>query len=698
MRLHISHPRSIFVSLSFFFFFSSLFFDLGIVLAERTILDTSAQLRELLIEAEALKLHEERDWRNLLQYWDNALYTTTSRVDDEEYFLAKNGKRDPKAELEATLRAFFEEQDGAVDGNQDTSSPDSLSTGSLSPEKLSPEKLSPEKISQCRFAARFLWLDQELGLRERGIVREAPCARYREWKESLSIDKVYLIFPAAYLNNPASMFGHTLFRLDSLKSKNNPLLSYAANFGAATGNDGGVLFAVKGLSGGYPASFSVEPYYETVKRYGDIEHRDIWEYELLLTPQEIERFQALLWELGSTYFDYYFFDENCSFYVLSLLDFVRPSLNLLSEFSYWVIPSDTLKLIQKREGLVGQVTYRPSLSSKLSVAADILDADVVSEIKKRVKGGEEVQGVETRGAENSEIDETKARSLEFAYDYLEYLASKGDVTETDGRKQAREILSLRSSLPALKPLEIEEPKFKPEDTHASGRVLLTAGGRERTAFSNLSLKPAYHDALDASEGFRDGAAIDFFHTNVRLYEEGRFVLQSFYPVAIQSYTPWNRVFKPVSWDVSAGLERQYVPKDHRNKIEGSLGGFFETSAGITLPLFSTLKMSLLGSLRGSYTPAYPSEDFALGAGPKARLTASFSESLRVLVEGSLIRYVPGETHTLIRSKGDIQYDLGKNLSLGKVVPHNFFVRAGVAYERSFNTDIREFSAGGGWYF
>jgi len=46
-----------------------------------------------------------------------------------------------------------------------------------------------------------------------------------------------------------------------------------------------VLFAINALIGVYPGMFSIMPYYLKVREYNDLENRDIWEYELNLTPQ-----------------------------------------------------------------------------------------------------------------------------------------------------------------------------------------------------------------------------------------------------------------------------------------------------------------------------------------------------------------------------------------------------------------------------
>ena len=91
------------------------------------------------------------------------------------------------------------------------------------------------------------------------------------------------------------MFGHTLLRIDTREGRD--LLGWAVNFAGATGNDGGIVYAARGLTGGYQGYFSVVPYYEKVKSYGDWENRDIWEYDLALTPDELRLLIDHLWEL-----------------------------------------------------------------------------------------------------------------------------------------------------------------------------------------------------------------------------------------------------------------------------------------------------------------------------------------------------------------------------------------------------------------
>jgi len=159
------------------------------------------------------------------------------------------------------------------------------------------------------------------------------------------------------------MFGHTLIRIDS--AENSSLLSYAINY-AATGDDiNGLLFAFKGIFGFYRGYFSILPYYQKVKEYGDIDHRDMWEYRLDLTKDEVNLMMLHLWELQGIYSDYFFFDENCSYTLLFLLDAARPELKLTDRFGLWVMPVDTIRVMTENS-LIEEVVYRPSKSTKIN--------------------------------------------------------------------------------------------------------------------------------------------------------------------------------------------------------------------------------------------------------------------------------------------------------------------------------------------
>ena len=135
-----------------------------------------------------------------------------------------------------------------------------------------------------------------------------------------------------------------------------------------------LLYAYRGLFGGYPGLFSMQPYYQKIQEYTRLENRDMWEYRLTLADEEIERLLSHVWELRNVNFDYFFFDENCSYRLLELLEVARPGLDLTSPFEYAAMPVDTVREVVDA-GLVGQIDYRPSKRLELDTLTAALSAE-----------------------------------------------------------------------------------------------------------------------------------------------------------------------------------------------------------------------------------------------------------------------------------------------------------------------------------
>ena len=254
-----------------------------------------------------------------------------------------------------------------------------------------------------------------------------------------------MIFPAAYLNNPASMYGHTLLRIDAKdQDETTRLLAYSINYTANTDERGGVAFTIKALIGRYPGTFSSMPYYLKVREYTDLENRDIWEYELNLTPEEIDRLLMHAWELGPVYFDYYFFDENCAYHLLGLLEAARPDLNLTEGFRWWAIPSDTVREVVKQKGLVKKTLYRPSNATVIRHRLERMSPE------EQALAGSFARGLvsEADPAFTTLSPPAQARVLEVGYDYLSYLRATGKSPVEDPAALSRSILFARSRVGA----------------------------------------------------------------------------------------------------------------------------------------------------------------------------------------------------------------------------------------------------------
>lgn len=464
-------------------------------------------------------------------------------VDSRDFYNAPDGKNDPQAELDGTLRAFFSEA----------------------------EETDEVQHPQCRFPARYAWLAAELGF-DQGRMPRPQCRRYRDWRSALDAKQLTLVFASAYLDNPGSMYGHTLLRIDAAdQDERTRLLAYSISFAAATNETNGLIFAVKGLFGGYPGVFAMLPYYVKVREYSDLENRDLWEYELDLSPEELERVLRHAWELLPAYFEYYFFDENCSYHLLALLQVARPGLELTAPFRLWALPVDTVRALTDQPGLVKRIVYRPARSTII--------AERLARMQPEERRMARDLGLGTLNADDVALralpPERAARVVEAGYDYLNYRRTTGTSEVKDGGALARDLLVARSQIDAPSQTPRIETPVRPDEGHRTARMSTGAGRRDRQGFLELGVRPTYHDIVDDDAGYIGGAQIEFFHLRARRYEGASARIESFIPVNIFSLSPRDEFVQRKSWRVAAGWQRSMTRSGAEPlavAADGGLGG------------------------------------------------------------------------------------------------------------------------------
>jgi Domain of unknown function (DUF4105) len=473
------------------------------------------------------------------------------------------------------------------------------------------------------------------------------CRELDTWRATIGpVRGVSLIFPEAYLNNPASMFGHTLLRIDAAPptadEERRDLLAWAVNFAADTGTDPGPIFAVKGMTGAYGGFFSFWPYSQKVKEYGDWESRDIWEYRLGLRTDEVERLLLHVWELREVRFDYYFFDENCSWALLGLLQTARPALDLQSRFLAWAIPADTVRATLDEAGLAADPTWRASAATKIAHDARALSAGELLLVRELASGARATDDPALAALD----DARRAAVIAVAYDLLRHRATPEKVEEE--RPRSRALLVARSEVPvqgeAGPPPPV--PSVRPDRGHETARLRLGSGVRDGHPFFEARARPAFHDLLDPQGGFTRGAQIDFFDFAVRYYPEAQQVrIHEFRLLDIVSLAPRDALFHPISWRFGTALESQLVPR--RGELREAY--FWKTGggAGLTTSLGALgLAYGFLearGELSSHLQPAW-----ALGAGASAGvLFGDASDRWRMHLHAGALRYALGDPHTEI---------------------------------------------------
>lgn len=532
----------------------------------------------------SLDLHQSPEWRHLVHYRKDVTGTHTSFADGTDFFLATTGKTDPLAELEATLAAILQPvQEAKADSH-----------------------------AQCRFVARTRWLKQQLQLADADLPR-VDCVAFNEWYNTINPASVTLIFPSAYINNPSSMFGHTLLRIDSsVKGKpKTPLTSYSISYAAETTEFNGLVFAIRGLTGGYDGYFSIAPYYDKVNEYSDLENRDIWEYELEFTPLEVQRLMEHAWEMHKTAFDYYFLDENCSFQLLTLLDVARPGMSLADSFPLEVIPVDTVRVVLQQNNILRRVNYRPASRTNLTYWINQLEQSQQEWLLAYTFGKTNL--VDPRYADKSTRE--RANLLDVAYEYVQYQYRRRNLARAESAARSLELLTERSKLPDTQPLvDASQPLTRPDQGHLSSRIQMGTGALSDTAFAQFTWRPAYHDLLDDDSGHVAGSQINFLDLTLRVDEQAERVdLEKFALLDIFSITPNSPFFSALSWHFDTGFERLSIDVASTRR---RLAYTVNAGAGIT-HAFST-KMRIYGMFDGSVIMHEQYEDnLSAGVGLRA---------------------------------------------------------------------------------
>ncbi len=570
--------------------------------------DHELYLKRLIDHAEHSKLAEQREWHLLLHYQKNLFGGYESEQDDPGFFLSPRGKTDPAAELAATLAQFF------------------------SAELVGRSK----QPAQCAFIARYHWLKEQLRF---DPIRLPPltCERFDRWYEDFEVDSISLIFPSAFLNNPASMFGHTLFRVDQKgQTEQTRILAYTINYAADVPPNAGLAYPIRGIFGNYKGYFSTIPYYLKVQQYRDIENRDIWEYRLNLTGNQLRRFLMHAWELGNAYFDYFFFKENCSYHILALLDYADPDLHLTDQFIGWTVPADTVRLVVSKPGLVSNITYRPSRSTVIKRKRESLSGEERDLAQRMTQDTNELSSP----AFTRLLPTKQAFLLDLASDYLRYRIETTDSPKPEWKERNRAVLTARSQLRIPSEEFTVRPFAKqPELGHKMHRAAFAGGWRNNDTFEEATFRGGYHDLLDPEVGYTPDAQIEMAAITVRHYNRAdQTRVERATLLNLLSLSPIDSVFHAPSWKLNIGMN---TIRHHECQLCSN--GFFNGGIGGAkeLQLLNREVLFAFAEAEGNISAAYR-DLHRVGGGATVGMLADMTERWKVMATGTYMKFPLGD--------------------------------------------------------
>ncbi|AVN17665.1 DUF4105 domain-containing protein [Acinetobacter pittii] len=596
--------------------------------------------------AEQQNLDQDITWQRLMYANKNQ----KSEVTYSGYFLSENGKNNLKEELKADISAL----------------------------------LVPAQDNQsirCKFPARSQWLMQKVGIQENELP-QVKCTEFENWIGQIKPHKATLIYATDFMGNPSSMFGHTLLRLDPKDQQQLNLVSYAVNYAATVAGNDNWSYAWKGLTGQYPGEYSLMPYYRKVKEYGDFESRDLWEYELNLSPEETRFLVSHIWEMQHVSFPYYFVSDNCAYRLLGLVDLVKPESNLQEKFTYASIPMETIKSMQQ-QGLTKAPVYRPALETQLLAQAHQHGASLA-------KVAHQIAMLPIQQSSQilkSFTEQDQAKILEMAYDdlYLQFIGRK--VEESIAQPQLRQLLALRSQIDLDKQRqEPKRPTKEPTQGHNARNLSLKAGEVQGDKFIELGHRQAYHDLIDPQGGYRAGTQLLFLNGNAQ-WRDDHLKLERLDLLEVNSYNPIQPFKTPLSWGFNLGWRQEAIHDGSFSEDKQHGVASFNAQVGYSLADYGRKHICYGQVQTYVQTGSNLDKGWRVGMGPTLGCMNQWFERFNSVVQIELPYW-----------KDQNQWNLRVNTQWQYVINRNNAVRLNWDYEQQNHQDWMKSSLGYVWFF
>lgn len=405
----------------------------------------------------------------LLSEWGKINYYSESgksEILNEDFFLSKNGQRDPISELDSYIDLLKAYQNTNLHGSV-----------------------------LCRYPARLILLSKHL----KWFNKELVCSEYIEEVDPSNIESISLIYASGYLNNPASYYGHTMLRLNYKDFTKHSIVSGGAiSYGAKNISNNPFVYISKGILGGYQGRYTENDNFINTHNYTNRELRDVWEYELNLSSDETQYLLAQLWELKRAEFKYFFFNDNCAHRIGRPIENIT-NLKITHTHGFWLMPIQLIQNVndQGNNSIVKHERRELSSKSILENRLEKLSDDELVNIVKILRSDDVYR--------EKIAKELSSEELSLALDQLDVLKAQlknkeeniEAKIEIDSKRQdILKELYKRDSIKEFEIYEVYENQVSP--FHMRGISKISAGfelvNGENNAVINYS--PSFNDFTD----------------------------------------------------------------------------------------------------------------------------------------------------------------------------------------------------------
>lgn len=281
--------------------------------------------------ADIQQLSQNKTWQALLHYHDNK-----SLIKDNSFFLSPIGMSSPYDELKETLSVLND----------------------------------PKQADwfNCKFPARTLFLEQH-GLT---TSKNKKCDPFDEYIQNIAIDDISLVFATEKTSSPTSMMGHLFLKLNGKKKDYTP--QHSISFFADMQNISNLpQFMIKALATGTNGLYVLEPYKNKADFYVKKETRQLIEYPLNLSEDQLKFLTYHIWEMKGISVEYNLYSQNCASALITLISVINPDYKKLA-YKPYLTPSDLINKMIEAKILEKETSYTikktPSFSINTSLGKD----------------------------------------------------------------------------------------------------------------------------------------------------------------------------------------------------------------------------------------------------------------------------------------------------------------------------------------
>jgi len=433
-----------------------------ILLLPTSLFCMESNVLKLINQADSKKLADHPYWHKLLHYHPSFFSSSLkSEVKSNEYFLASDGHKNPKSELDDTIKAFFRRPGKNINDHP-----------------------------QCRFVSRYNWLKKVLNWKGVKAINY-NCPEYNKWTQNHTVESISMVFVTGYLESPASFFGHSLLKFNfKNKQDTTNLMDMSVNYGAFTPMQvNPFAYAIKGIFGGYAAGFTHLNFFYSYHNYAEVELRDLWEYELNLNKDQRNQIIAHAWDLLGMKFPYYFFSDNCASRMAELLE-LELDFKLLPHNVPYALPYKLFEQLNHLN-LVKKFHFIPSRHTRVTNKYSELSKSDQQIIKNIIENPQAINEENYQGKKDIE----KFRLLETLFDYYSFRIVQ-DKDNEELKKRKKDLLIERMKLPVGSSKWKESNASPPHQWHPPALAQLSLfHSQEFDLGGSFRWRPAYYDLL-----------------------------------------------------------------------------------------------------------------------------------------------------------------------------------------------------------